>query len=76
MRRKEKQRLGDRRKRKPGDRYDVDAFRRAITYGIDKGDREARKSRDRELISAGKLSQAHKTPYHRDFGKAARVDSC
>ena len=46
MRRNANKRVGNKRKRKPGKRYDVDAFRRAITYGIDKADRSARRTRD------------------------------
>jgi integrase len=62
VQRNQKKRVGNRRKRKPGDRYDVDAFRRAITYGIDKADRLARKERDAQLIAAGKLPKDHRTP--------------
>jgi integrase len=55
--------VGARRKRKPGERYAVDAFRRAVTYGIDKADREARKARDRAMRQVGEMQEDEKTPY-------------
>jgi integrase len=63
MKRNTAKRVGARRKRKPGRRYDVDAFRRAVAYGISKTDREARKARDKVLRESGELKQGEKTPY-------------
>jgi integrase len=61
MARNARKRVGNRRKRKPGHRYDVDAFRRAVVYSVYKADLIARKARDDAKRAGGE--EVPKTRY-------------